>query len=733
MIQTLARAAQAHPGTTTNEANDPPTLALSPLRGAGELANPMVAAPVCARAAQYRKTRRTALLLLLAGGMAGCKTAPPATPGNPAIPVVTIEADQVKAHASPILYGLMTEEINYSYEGGLYAELVNNRTFKDRQNPLSHWKLAESGGAGNSMSVVSDQPLNDVLTNSLKLEAVSATQEKPVGIANEGFWGIPVRPNTTYHASFYARAANGFTGPLTVAIVSTNRSATVFRSAQVSGLGASWKKFEVTLTTGKVPVSKDNQLVISTASPGTIFFNLVSLFPPTYNNRPNGNRPDIMQLLADMHPSFLRFPGGNYLEGNTVATRFNWKETIHDISKRPGHQDDGWNYWSSDGMGLLEFLEWCEDLKMEPVLAVYAGYSMRSGHIATGPDLEPFVKDALDEIEYVSGDASTTWGAQRAADGHPAPFKLEYVEVGNEDNFDRNAGNYDGRFAQFYDAIKAKYPKLEIIATTRVNGRTPDLVDNHLYVSAGELAMENHFNDYDNRPRTGPKVFEGEWATQTAPRTATPRMADALGDAAFLLGLERNSDLVLIESYAPLFVNVSSVRSGRGAGGSMQWPTDLIGYDALGSYGSPSYYVQKMFSLNHGDEILPTTIQNVPTREWVQTGGGGRGGPAAAPRTNQLATVYVDATRDSKTKAIYLKVVNSASTPQEVRVVIGGVSGIGPAGTATVLSAASPDDTNTINNPKKVVPVTAKVRGLGKSFTRAFPAYSITVLQLQGI
>ena len=331
-----------------------------------------------------------------------------------------------------------------------------------------------------------------------------------------------------------------------------------------------------------------------------------------------------MQLLADMHPSFLRFPGGNYLEGNSVATRFNWKETIHDISNRPGHQDDAWGYWSSDGMGLLEFLEWCEDLHMEPVLAVYAGYSMRAGHIAAGPDLEPFVKDALDEIEYVSGDPSTTWGAQRAADGHPAPFKLEFVEVGNEDNFDRNAGNYDGRFAQFYDAIKAKYPKIQVIATTRVNGRAPDVVDSHLYVSAGEAAMEGHFHDYDNRPRTGPKVFEGEWATRGGQPAPTPNMADALGDAAFLIGMERNSDLVIMESYAPLLVNVSDLRAGRGNGGSMQWNIDLIGYDALGSYGSPSYYVQKMFSLNHGDEVLAATIANAPVREMAQ--------PAGAPR-----------------------------------------------------------------------------------------------------
>jgi alpha-N-arabinofuranosidase len=679
-------------------------------------------------------------VLTLLPGIAALAPAVLAQSPAPSGPVVlTIKAGEAAAKVSPVFYGLMTEEINYAYDGGLYAELINNRTFKDRQNPLhywNYWTLGQGAGESNSISVVTDQPLNDVLTNSLKLVAHTASKGRPAGIANEGFWGIPVLPNTTYRASFYARAADGFTGPLTVSLVNTNTIPlserimyAVAASAEVSGLTANWKKFEVTLTTGNLLPSKEIQFVISTDSPGTVFFNLVSLFPPTYNDRPNGNRRDIMQLLADMHPSFLRFPGGNYLEGNTVATRFNWKETIHDISKRPGHQDDAWGYWSSDGMGLLEFLEWCEDLHMEPVLAVYAGYSMRSGHIAVGPDLEPFVKDALDEIEYVTGAPDTTWGAQRVADGHPAPFKLQFVEVGNEDQFDRNAGNYDGRFAAFYDAIKAKYPKIQVIATTRVTGRNPDVLDNHLYVGAGEVAMQGHFHDYDSRPRTGSKVFEGEWATRGS-RASTPNMADALGDAAFLMGMEHNSDLVIMESYAPLFVNVSDVRSGRGNGSSQQWEVDLIGYDALGSYGSPSYYVQKMFSVNHGDEILAATVENVPVgapaRDAAPAAGARRGGATAQ------GTIFTGVTRDSKTGAIYVKVVNSAGQAQDVHIEVQGVSGIASGGQLTVMSAASPEATNSIKEPKKVTPVTTAVDGLGKSFTRSFPPYSVTVLQLQG-
>src|ERR1035438_663784 len=256
-------------------------------------------------------------------------------------------------------------------------------------------------------------------------------------------------------------------------------------------------------------------------------------------------------------------------------------------------------------MGLLEFLEWCEDLHMQPLLAIYAGYSMRQVRVAPGDALTPYVKDALDEIEYVTGAANTTWGARRAKDGHPKPFPLTYVEIGNEDNFDRQAGSYDGRFTQFFDAIKSRYPRLQIIATTKVTTRTPDFVDEHYYRNS-EDEMASHAHDYDARPRgAGPMVMCGEWATRVG--RPTPNMSGALGDAAWMTGMERNSDLVLLSSYAPLFVNVNP--------GGMQWPTDLIGFNAMSSYGSPGYWAQQMFSSHHGDTILPATDPNIPRSE----------------------------------------------------------------------------------------------------------------------
>lgn len=657
------------------------------------------------------------------------------------IPLLQIKADQVTARVSPILYGLMTEEINYSYEGGLYGELIRNRTFKANPTNAVYWSSLNG-----AIALDTNQPLNPVLNLSLKLDTSKATGKTPAGIVNRGYWGIPVKPNTTYHASFYAKAKN-FNGALTVSlvhVVNTNhvsvKSPPGFQfflgaltqpiaTATIPKISGAWQKYEVTLTTGDVNPSRDNQLVISTTKSGTfwhrhgtIWFQQISLFPPTWNNRPNGNRIDLMQLLADLHPAFLRFPGGNYLEGSTIAERFNWKETIGDISHRPGHRSP-WGYWSTDGFGLLEFLEWCEDLHMQPVLAVYAGYSLRQQHVDPGPKLEPYVQDALDEIEYVTGEATTKWGAQRVKDGHPAPFPLTYIEVGNEDWFDRS-GSYNERFAQFYDAIKAKYPKLQVIATTPVKSRLPDLVDEHYYRS--QEAMEAQAQQYDKRPRTGPKIFVGEWATRVG--SPTPNMAGALGDAAWLTGLERNSDLVIMASYAPLFVNLSEL---TGADHSMQWRTDLIGYDALTSYGSPSYYVQKLFSTHHGDEVLATDSRGIPTYPWQPPARRRNGVSEPRPPEQQVPTLFFNATRDSASGLIYLKIVNRLGTAQSVKIEISGVSTVEPEATSIVLKADSPDDTNSLQEPTKIVPVAETVNNLGADFTREFPPYSITILEMK--
>jgi alpha-L-arabinofuranosidase len=649
----------------------------------------------------------------------------------PGTPVLQIDADKVTAKMPPTFYGLMTEEINYSYEGGLYGELIRNRTFKSdaiQQNltsdvydstkyypakypanvALRFWSSV--GGA--ALGLDANTPLNDTLNVSLKVDAAAASKSSPAGVANGGYWGIPVAPKTAYKLSFFAKAAPGFNGTLTASIESTNGK--VFASAVISGVTRDWQKFEATLKTKSVRSSKDNVFKITTTEPGTIWFQEVSLFPPTYKNRPNGDRIDISQLLCDAQPKFLRFPGGNYVEGNDFINRFNWKQMIGPVEKRPGHLSC-WGYWSTDGFGLPEFLGWCQDIGMEPVMAVFAGYTLNHDYVTNSAALEPYVQEALEEIEYVTGDASTEWGAQRIKDGYPKPFPLHYVEIGNEDFFDRS-GSYEWRFAQFYDAIKAKYPQLKIISTTAVQSRTADANDEHYYES--EAAMEAQSFMYDARDRSkSTKVFVGEWATRVG--SPTPNMAGALGDAAWMCCMERNSDIVLMHCFAPLFVNVSQV-SGRNR--SMQWSSDLIGYDALTSYGSPSYYVQKMFSLHHGDEVLATSAQNLP----VRTAPVGRHGGS-----RQIKSLFYSATRDSASGKITLKIVNSADTPQLVTIDVMGVKSIAAKGRAIVLKAANRNETNSIKDPKHLVPLTENIKDLGISFTRTYPPCSVTVLELE--
>ena len=669
-------------------------------------------------------------------------TAPTATP------VLQIDAGTVAGKVSPHFCGLMTEEINYSYEGGIYGELIRNRSFKaDAMVPSVRPATYEAGKylpvsyrpdtkpkfwtavGGASMVLDTNNPLNEFLNVSLKLEAASASAATPAGIANGGYWGIPIKPKTTYTVSFFAKSAAGFEGPVTVSLESADGK-TSFASAEIKGLTAEWQKFEVKLKTRKVAASKENVFKLTTRTPGTLWLQNVSLFPPTYKNRPNGNRADIMELLAAMKPKFLRLPGGNYVEGNAFNQRFNWKETIGPVEERPGHPSC-WGYWSTDGMGILEYAEWCEDLDMEPVLAVFGGYCLGGGgHVEAGPKLEPYVQEALEEIEYLTGDAKTTkWGARRAQDGHPKPFPLHCVEVGNEDFFDRS-GSYEGRFTQFYDAIKAKYPNLKVISSIGheqrenqwVKGRLPDLVDEHFY--RNQQDMEVNFHQYDSRSRAADqsKVFVGEWATRVG--SPTPNMAGALGDAAWMCGLERNADVVMMECFAPLFVNVSQL---TGNGRSMQWESDLIGYDALNSYGSPSYHVETMFAQNSGADILPVKAEGIPMIS--QTPPAGRRGGTPAPR--RVAALYYSATRDAGSGMIYLKIVNADGKAQHINVQLSGVDRISSKGQAVVLAASSAADTNLIDERDKLVPHTEKVDGLSANFNREFPPYSVTVLKLK--
>jgi alpha-L-arabinofuranosidase len=634
-------------------------------------------------------------------------------------PVLHIHADQIIATVSPVFSGMMTEEINHSYDGGLYAELIQNRAFKDNSTYPTHWSLVREGGATASMVLDNTNGLNEQLVTTLRLDVASASATNRAGIANDGYWGIPVKPGTNYRASFYAKAIAGFNGPVTVAIESAD-GATFFARDEVKHLTDNWQKYSVTLTTSRnVTPTTQTRFALTINSPGTVWFNLVSLFPPTWNNRPNGNRIDLMQKLDDMKPGFLRFPGGNFLEGSSIVTRFPWKETLGDLTNRPGHPGC-WGYRASDGLGLLEFLEWAEDLKAQPVLAIYAGYSLppKSELVRPGVDLQPYVADALDEIEYVIGDVKTKWGARRAADGHPVPFKLNYIEIGNEDWFDES-GSYDGRFAQFYDAIKAKYPHLQCISTVgneqpegkRVHSRKPDVLDEHYYRSAKDFEQEapSRFEKYD---RNGPKIFVGEWAAyedivpwseKSRHLPPTPNLKAALADAAWMTAMERNSDLIVMQCYAPMLVNVNP--------GGRQWRPNLIGYDTLNSFGSPSYYVNTMFNANRGDAVVRTSLDGLPA--------------------DKTAPLDYSVTKNTANGMIYIKTVNVTAMPQLLQIDLDGVKKVISSGLSVVLKSDKLEDSNSITEPMKVMPATENVDGLGRVFIRTFAPYSVNILEIQ--
>lgn len=601
---------------------------------------------------------------------------------------------EVPVHAvSPTLYGMMTEEINHAFDGGLYAELLRNRTFRGSWSGVDFWDLVQHGAAQASFEVDRTDGPSKALPYSLKLTVTAPGSG--AGVSNSGYWGIAVRPRTTYHGSICAKVDDNAVGPLRVRLIHDATGAAL-GEATITMHAGGWSQYQYTLTTAAaVAPSSKSHLELTVGHAGTVWLQLASLMPPTYHGTPNGNRPDLMDKMAALHPTFLRLPGGNYLEGDHLRDWYNFRETIGPLVDRPGHQAP-WTYWSTDGMGLLEFLEWCEDLKIEPVLAVYAGYSLKQEHVKPGKDLEPYVQAALDEVEYVTGDASTRWGAERAKDGHPAPFPLHYIEIGNEDWFD-HSGSYDARFVQFAKALHSRYPQFKLISTAPVKEKSleeqPDVQDDHYYKPSGEmLAFTAH---YDDAPRTGPKIFVGEWATLSG--VPTPNWGGALADAAWMTAMERNSDLIIMAAYAPLLVNVNPNAS--------QWGTNLIGYDALRSYGSPSYYAQALFGGHLGDTWPKSSLKGASQR------------------------FFYSATLDSKAHVLHLKLVNANDKPQRLHVALDGVTGARPAHVAT-LHAATFEATNSIDEPDAIYPVNSTAQVSGGSWEHTVGPLTIEVIDI---
>lgn len=502
---------------------------------------------------------------------------------------LTIDLSKRGVNVSPTHYGIFFEDINHAADGGLYAELVKNRSFEDATT-IDPWLATTTNGAAETLLLDNTNPLNSSQTNSLKMVVTTASSTARAGVSNSGFWGINLVKGQTYTLSFFAKASAGFSANITATL--ENAAGVAYATKTISGVNTGWQKYTCTL----VPTvnNANARLVLSVNAPGTIWFDVVSLFPPTYNNRPNGLRPDLAQMLADLHPKFMRFPGGCFVEGDYLVNRFQWKNTIGNIENRPGHYNL-WSYRTSDGMGYHEFLQLSEDLGAQPLYVFNIGVA--HGDFATYNQIDWYIQDALDAIEYANGAVTTTYGALRAANGHPQPFNLSYVEVGNE-----NSGNdhYADRYYRFINALKAKYPTLKFIADgdgTSVDVSTfkvsdfANYMDEHYY-SSPEWFISQAFK-YDSYSRTGAKVYVGEYAVTSG--CGNGNMSAAIGEAAFMTGMERNSDVVQMNSYAPAFVNVND----------RKWNPDMINFNASTVYGTPSYYVQSMFANNIGNVIIP--------------------------------------------------------------------------------------------------------------------------------
>jgi alpha-L-arabinofuranosidase len=505
------------------------------------------------------------------------------TPSTNTTATMAVDVDHPGITVSPTLYGIFYEEINHAGDGGLYAEMVRNRSFEDTDKP-DYWTLVTADGGKGEMAIETDRPMSEKNPHSLRL-TIDEIGDGRVGVANEGYYGIAVAKDEVYDLSLFARAVEGYGGKLCVSLESADGKS-IYAQIFFAKLTSGWKNYQAALTSQAN--DPNARLVISGAKPGTIWLDMVSLFPrKTWPKKPAGMRFDLADMLDNLHPSFLRFPGGCWVEGEEMKFASRWKRTIGDVSER-WTQWNLWRYHSTNALGYLEYLELSESLGAEPMFVINVGMSHKE--IVPMEKMGEYVQDALDAIEYANGPAESKWGSLRAKHGHPAPFNMKLMEIGNE-----NGGPaYDERFALFYDAIKAKYPQMQLISNEPVKKRTPDVVDEHYY-NTPEVFI-NQAEHYDNYDRKGPKIFVGEYAvTQNG---GMGNLRAAVGEAAFMTGLERNADVVALAAYAPLFGRMVH----------RAWSPDLINFDNYRSYGLPSYYVQKMFSENRGDVVLPTTI-----------------------------------------------------------------------------------------------------------------------------
>lgn len=632
---------------------------------------------------------------------------------------MTLEVDASKTitKIQPTMFGLFFEDINFAADGGLYAEMVKNRSF-EFDKPLMGWEQPNTKRSSLNKESGSAAPIK-IAANNTNFCRVEINNPKGYALINEGFRGMGVKKEAKYNLSFKAANHNGAITKIIFQFIDKDQkvigeTSIVPKSDQWTNYSA---QFKATQTEAKA------KLKITFEGTGTIDLDMISVFPEdTWKNRKNGLRKDLVQLLYDVKPGFLRFPGGCIVEGRTLADRYQWKKSIGEVEERKTMMNR-WNvefnhkqtpdYFQSFGLGFYEYFQLSEDIGAEPLPILSCGMACQynTGELAPVDELDPYVQDALDLIEFANGAVTTTWGKIRSDMGHPAPFNLKYIGVGNE----QWGPDYIERFKVFEKAIKAKYPNIIIVSGS---GPSPDgehfdfameelkklnaeLVDEHYYKSP-QWFRENA-GRYDNYDRKGPKIFAGEYAAQSV-SGANPNNRNnwecAFSEAAFMTGLERNAEVVHLTSYAPLMAHEDA----------WQWTPDMIWFNNLTSYGSANYYVQKLFSTNKGTDLITIT----------------KDGKSLIGENN----LYASAVKDVNTKELIIKLVNTSSSSQEVTLDLKGAK-VASKGILVTLSSPNLQDENTFTDPVKISPKEKEYKVTKGKPELNVPAYSVSVLRLK--
>jgi alpha-N-arabinofuranosidase len=627
---------------------------------------------------------------------------------------LTVRVDAPAAAIKPTMWGVFFEDINLAADGGLYAELVKNRSFEFNM-PLMGWKEQKKGSSGGSILVINRGAENK---NNPRFVRVKNALTGNYGMTNEGFRGMGIEKNKQYDFSIFARPVKDAKIKMRIELVTAKGEIIGSTSIEVSGTG--WKKYNADFISNVT--EQKAQLNIWFEGKGAVDLDMVSLFPKgTWKNRPGGLRADLVQLLADLKPGFVRFPGGCIVEGRELANRYQWKKTVGKVEDRE-LIINRWNtefanrstpdYFQSFGLGFYEYFLLSEDIGASPLPILNCGMACQfnTAEVVPADQLDPYVQDALDLVEFANGSVNTKWGKLRAAMGHPSPFNLKMIGVGNE----QWGPQYIERFTVFAKAIKQKYPAIQLINSVGPNPdgelfsflndtlrkMNADILDEHYYKSP-EWFLQNA-KRYDNYDRKGPKIFAGEYAAHSVgiPNGKTKNnWRSALAEAAFMTGLERNADVVNMASYAPLFAHVDG----------WQWSPDLIWFDNLQSYGTPNYYVQKMFSTNRGTQVVPVDMNNA-----VVAG---------------QDSLYASACIDKNTNELIIKIANTINQTQTVSFVLKGVRDA--KASMSVLRSDEMNAVNSFEQPFAIVPVNREVEVKNKMLSTDLSPYSFSVIRVK--